>query len=129
MSTKREMLVYLSGKITGLPDLNKPKFRAAQMLLVKELKDLEHKHIYVFNPHDLPDDHDKSWGSYMRECIKTLSVCERTYVLDDWKKSKGALTEVLISKILNMPVIEVETFKPITTPYLEIFARLLVKLK
>ena len=128
MATKKELFVYLSGKITGVPNLNKPKFRAAEMLLKKELTDRERKYVWIFNPHDLPDDHDKSWGSYMRECIKVLCGCERTYVLDDWKDSKGALVEVLVSKILSIPVYDVDSFEPVKAGYIEIMTRLCIKL-
>jgi hypothetical protein len=125
---KTPITVYVSGKITGVKDLNKPKFNAAAVLLKRYLTDGLYRHVVVINPHCLPDNHDKSWGAYMRECLVALCKCERTYVLDDWKKSKGALTEVLVSKIIGVELYEVETMGRLKCSYGEIMARLLVKL-
>jgi len=127
MEHKRTILIYLSGKITGLKDLNKPKFAAAEKLIMDSLQ-FKDFFVHVFNPHDLPDDHDKQWSSYMRECIKALSVSNKVYVLDDWNKSKGALTEVLIAKILGMPIYEVETLDVLKVSYLYLFTNLIFKL-
>ena len=127
MTNKRTILIYLSGKITGLSDLNKPKFEAAEKLIIDSLQ-FKDFFVHVFNPHELPDDHDKRWSSYMRECIKALSVSNKVYVLDDWNKSKGALTEVLIAKILGMPIYAVETMEVLSVSYLYLFFKLLVKL-
>lgn len=125
---KTPITVYVSGKITGLKDLNKPKFAAASVLLKKHLTDELYRRVVVVNPHCLPNNHDKSWGAYMRVCLKALCDCERTYVLDDWKRSKGALTEVLMSKIIGVELYEIETMKTLRCSYVEIVHRLLVKL-
>ncbi|WP_317899453.1 DUF4406 domain-containing protein [Aurantibacillus circumpalustris] len=127
MTHKRTLLVYLSGKITGLKDLNKPKFRAAERLILDRLQYRDF-FVHVFNPHDLPDDHDKQWHSYMRECIKALVCSNKIYVLDDWTKSKGALTEVLIAKILGMPMYSVDTMEVLQVSYSYLFTKLLFKL-
>lgn len=122
-------MIYLSGKITGLSDLNKPKFRSAEGLIRKTINMAGYS-VWTCNPHDLPDDHhDKSWYSYMRECLKALCVCSRIYVLDDWKDSKGAIVEVLVAKILNIPMYEVETMQKFRISYCNLFVRLLLKLK
>ena len=98
---KREV-VYISGRISGLPDQNKPKFEAAENLFLK-------RGFIVINPHKLPEDHNKSWASYMKECIKALVDCDSVIVLDDWKQSSGAVREVFVALFLQIPVYEIET--------------------
>lgn len=136
MIMEKTLLVYLSGKISGLPDLNKPKFVAAADL-IKWSAQVDHSllnqdagtFVHVIIPHELPDHHhDKSWASYMRECVKAMTQCEVMYVLDDWKDSKGALCEVFIAKIFGIPIYEVETLDKLRIGYLKLFVKLLLKL-
>jgi hypothetical protein len=121
----KQLLIYVSGKITGLQDLNKPKFAAAEKLIRAELGG-KGVFVWVCNPHDLPDhDHDKTWASYMRECLKALCVCNRIYVLDDWKKSRGAVMEVLVALVLGIPVYEVATMSQIKVKLAGVMVKLL----
>jgi hypothetical protein len=97
---------YVSGKISGLADLNKPKFNSASELIRSIWKNAT-----VINPHELPQDHDLSWASYMKQCIRSLTRCDAVFVLDDWSKSDGAIIEVAIAKILGIPVNDLESME------------------
>jgi len=95
--------IYLSGKITGLPDENRMKFAKAKV----KLKDHYRKAgTFVIDPHEL--DHSanprKLWTHYMRVSLIALAQADEVAVLDDWMDSKGAIMEVLIAGILKMPV-------------------------
>ncbi len=90
--------IYISGKITGLPDLNFQKFKTAELVLAFKYGGK------VYNPHEFAAEHDKSWASYMKVCIGQLVVCNEVAVLDDWDRSRGAIVEVLIAKLLGIPV-------------------------
>lgn len=96
---------YISGKVTGLPDLNKPKFAAATELL----RSLGYG--VVINPHvvcaTLPKDSD--WREYMKRCLKQLPGADLIVLLDDWHKSKGAVIEVLIALLLGIEIRDIET--------------------
>jgi hypothetical protein len=97
------MKIYLSGKISGLHDLNKPKFR--RYTEVFQVHGWE-----VFNPHSIPPPPFKAsekdeWHYYMRECIKALMDCDIVAVLDDWQQSRGAMIEVQIALDLGMQVV------------------------
>jgi hypothetical protein len=127
MDNKALLLVYLSGKVTGVPGNNILKFRAAERL-IRETLGCTSMQVWVCVPHDLPDDHDKSWPSYMRECLKALATCTVMYVLDDWKQSRGALVEMFIAKVLNIPVYQVETFTKLKISYTQILMRLLCRI-
>jgi hypothetical protein len=93
------MIVYLSGKISGLDiDVVKQSFQEAENKMVE----LGHK---VINPLKLPCWHDKTWESYMRVCIANLTKCDAIYMLDGWQNSKGANLEYYIAYELKIKVL------------------------
>jgi len=89
--------IYIAGKITGL-DNYKQLFEAAELHL-KQLK------LNPINPTKLSHKHDKTWQSYMRECIKALMNCKYVYALSNWQDSKGAIIEVNTAISLGIKVI------------------------
>ena len=101
-------IAYISGKVTGIKDLNKNKFAAAERLLIK----LGYK---VVNPHKLCSDiHPEAhWSTFMKRCIAALPGVDEVIVLDDWIESKGAQMEVELAANLNIPVLEIETMEEI----------------
>jgi nucleoside 2-deoxyribosyltransferase len=99
------MKLYLSGKVSGLADLNKPKFAKYEEILL--LHGWE-----VFNPHSiapptppLKKGGSDEWAYYMRHCIKALMDCDIVAVLDDWQQSRGAMIEVQTALDLGMQVV------------------------
>lgn len=89
---------YISGKITGVEKYAKVEFNFAEKVLTAA-------GFNVINPFKLPADHDLSWSSYMRVCIKALCDCKHIYMLRNWKRSKGAIVEYLIARVLKIKVI------------------------
>jgi hypothetical protein len=79
-------LVYLSGKITGLPRWYvKLKFGLSEMSLRVSGFD-------VWNPvSNVPA--NASWGNAMQICLDALNRCELVYFHKDWKDSRGARIE------------------------------------
>ena len=101
------MKVYLSGKISGVEDLNRPKFERAE-------KELNAKGYDVVNPHKLfPAEPIRAWDEYMKNDIKHMMDCDMVAVLDDWKDSPGACIEVNLAFCLRMKVVSADTFEPI----------------
>lgn len=93
------MIIYICGKITGLPlEEAKQKFN----LQAEYIKGIGHLPI---NPMDLPHNHDKTWESYMRECIVALMSCDALFVLDDAYDSPGAQIELQLAKRLKMQIL------------------------
>lgn len=99
---------YIAGKITGVKDLNIPKFQAAEKLLRK----LGYQPI---NPHVICSDiHPQAaWETFMKRCLPYVIACDLVVTLDDWYKSKGAPMEVETALNLKIPVLEIETMEPI----------------
>jgi len=90
---------YIAGKITGL---SKKEY-------TKMFDDAEQKvlslNMYPINPTKLKHEHDKSWESYMRECVAALMGCSFIYALPNYKESKGAIIEIQLAIDLKIPVI------------------------
>lgn len=106
------MRLYISGPITGLPDLNRPAFEFA----TKELKAAGH---VVVNPHvvcTLLDDHEcrgpctpsellLPWADYLRaDLIAMLTQTDALAMLDGWVNSKGAVLERQVADALGWEV-------------------------
>jgi hypothetical protein len=53
----------------------------------------------------LPHNHDKTWRSYMNECITELVKCDNAYLIDGWMESRGALLEFEIIRGLKINII------------------------
>jgi hypothetical protein len=94
------MIIYISGPMTGLPELNFPAFHAA----AAQLRSLGYE---VINPAEFGEDEGKTWADYMRKDIKALMDCTHVAVLPGWENSKGARIEVYLAGRLEMPVKDV----------------------
>ena len=97
------MKIYISGPITGVPDLNKPAFIAAEQAL-------RAAGFEVINPmsNGLPD--SAEWHEHMRADIKMLMDCTGVAMLDRWWLSRGARLENNIARCLGMRVEPLETW-------------------
>lgn len=97
---------YISGKITGLTDLNKPKFEAAEALL----RSYGYK---VINPHTICNDihPGAEWNVFMKRCIKHLPDADIVFLLDDWQESDGSVIESVTAHQLGIQVVFLESYK------------------
>ena len=93
------LTAYVSGPMTGLPDLNFPAFHAAA-------KYLRFRGVEVVNPAEFGEEPGKSWVDYMRKDIAALMRCNVIVMLPGWKKSKGAKLERFIARALGFVVVE-----------------------
>lgn len=96
-------IIYISGKMSGLPDLNKAKFHAARVLLENIYS--KGRDLKVINPHEIDHScHDGSYSGFMCEDLKWVIPAKEIAVLDDWQKSQGAIVEVLLADFLGKPI-------------------------
>ena len=91
------MIVYIAGKMTGLPDKGRAKFAAA----AKTLRDKGH---IVLNPADLPV--GMPGGNYMPICLAMVGVADAVYALDNWMQSDGATLEVRYAKYQGKAILQ-----------------------
>lgn len=94
--------IYLSGPMSGRPELNFPAFHAA----AKTLRD---KGLSVTNPAEIKPEGDPSWSACMRADLKAMLDCCTVALLPGWEDSKGANIEARLALNLGMRVVEFET--------------------
>ena len=105
--------VYISGPMAGYPNMNEFAFRAAEGTIWEGSDE-------PLTPHDLlphshtgacpkvygdgrPGDHDG--GCYVRgDLVAMLETADSLYVLPGWSRSRGAQIEVLIARLLRIPI-------------------------
>ena len=90
--------VYIAGKISGMEEEAFGLFVQAEILLIK-------KGYEVVNPMKLPHKHDKTWESYMKECLTEMMKCDLIYPLPNWNESKGAKIEMELARELGIKII------------------------
>jgi hypothetical protein len=89
--------VYLSGPMSGLPELNFPAFHAAAARLRAD-------GLEVVNPAEINPGGALSWEQCMRADIKALCDCDAIVLLPGWEGSKGAHLELHVAHRLGMEV-------------------------
>lgn len=87
--------LYLCGPMSGLPDYNYPAFHAAAALL----REIGYK---VTNPAENGLPPDAPWSDHMRADIKAMMDCDAVAVLPEHERSRGAMVEVNLARILGM---------------------------
>lgn len=100
-------LIYLSGPMTGYPDLNKPVFE-------RFTKTVQAMGFATVNPHDVPPTDkyglekigEPSYDDYLLSDIVALVKCDGILMLPDWKSSRGARVELEIATTLGHAVFE-----------------------
>lgn len=101
------MTIYISGPMTGMPELNHPAFNAAATALRAQGFD-------VVNPAELCT-HDMPWTDCMRRDIVALMDCDSIAMLPGWMDSRGARLERYIAVQLRMHIHDINELIPETT--------------
>lgn len=87
--------IYLSGPMTGKPDLNKPAFNAMALKLRR-------RGYMVINPPELDAKEPcGTWEDCLRRDLRALTRCDAIATLPGWKKSRGANLEVFVARALS----------------------------
>lgn len=90
--------LYLSGPMTGVPDLNRPAFNAAA-------KALRSAGYAVVNPPELDRNEPRTtWKECLQRDIRHMMLCGAVATLPNWTKSRGANLEIYVGKKLSYPV-------------------------
>ncbi len=98
------MRIYISGKITGLPEAKyKQYFKAAEEEIRAIFQKPGHE-LYPVNPITLNHSHDGTWHDYMAVGLSALLKCDAVYLLKNWGQSKGARCEYAIARELGLSV-------------------------
>ncbi len=87
--------VYISGPITGIKDYKRNFAQAVELLFNKGYQ--------TINPAGM-EIKDGTWEQYMRADLSLMLQCDSVYMLQGWKKSKGATIEHDLAVTLGMKV-------------------------
>lgn len=108
-----EFQVYLSGPMSGYPDLNFPEFDR----VAKQIRD-SGKTVYSPAEHPVPGVHttDSSEGyrHYLPPDVQAVCKSESIALLSGWSASKGSQIELAVARTIGMPVLDAYTMEPLT---------------
>ena len=96
--------VYIAGPMTGIAELNRPAFFAAEEYL-------KGQGAIVMNPAVLPDGFEHH--QYMKIAISMLMQCDVVAFLPGWQESKGARVEFTRSRAFALVQVALDMGKPI----------------
>ena len=89
--------IYISGPMTGLPNLNFPAFNAAAEVLRVNGFD-------PVNPVDINPDPKAKWVECMRKDIPAVCTCDAVALLPGWENSRGSHLEVQVAHALGLKI-------------------------
>jgi hypothetical protein len=98
-NTENLPVVYLAGKVTGLP------YKDVWLKFITKKMELEAKGFFVINPLEHVSEHE-DWKKAMRISVVMLAVSDHVYLLDDWHLSTGATLERNLAMPLGINFIE-----------------------
>ena len=90
--------IYLSGPMTGLPNLNFPAFNA-------EAARLRGLGFEVINPAEL-NEGVEDWEECLRQDLIALLNCDTVAILPGWQESKGAHLEMHVAHRVGIRIVE-----------------------
>jgi hypothetical protein len=99
-------MIYISGPMSGMPDLNYPLFNATAAKLRAE-------GLQVINPAEITVEHGVKWELCLRRDIRALMDCDSIAMLPGWEVSKGARLEHHIAVELGFEVIYLKPPSPV----------------
>lgn len=101
-------VVYISGPMTGIKDHNYPAFIAAA-------QKLRRKGYLVFNPaENFGGDRTKPYLEYLRCDIRQVAQSQAVVVLEGYENSRGARAEIVVARLLEIPVFSFGDYSEIT---------------
>jgi hypothetical protein len=114
-----QVIIYISGPMTGYPDLNFPAFHYAAA-------ELRGKGFEVISPAEIElpqypkgyvpkDEADRKamWRAFMKADIAEMMKTDTVAVLPGWEKSEGATIEVDLALVLGMDIVDAYTMEEI----------------
>ena len=89
------MKIYVSGPMTGIPELNFPAFNRVTVLLRSQGHE-------VINPVEINPDPNADWYDCIVADIRAMQGCDAICLLKGWHNSWGAKIEYCVAKRHNM---------------------------
>lgn len=96
-------ILYIAGKMTGLPDKGRQEFMNAERILKEKYGRI------ILNPATLPD--GMPGERYMPICMAMIDQADAVIMLPNWTESKGARLEREYAKYQGKTIIYVRKSK------------------
>jgi len=93
--------IYISGPMSGLPELNFPAFRAE----ADRLRALGYDAV---NPAEI-NEGETDWHTCLKTDLRELLTCDAVALLPGWLDSKGAHLEVHVAHRVGISVIDAKS--------------------
>lgn len=90
--------IYIAGKVTGLPENEVAVKFATAARILRNIRMLP------INPIELVNNPRERWWLAMRKCIAALMTVDAVYALPDTGKSRGAMIELFLCRVVRIPV-------------------------
>lgn len=93
------MRIYISGPMSGMENLNRPAFGAAE----EKILSMGHEPL---NPFKIPENYNENdYRICMKNDIKELLKCDAIYLLRGWYLSRGANCEFEVARTIGLKVL------------------------
>lgn len=92
------MRIYISGPMTGYPDLNFPEFNRVAAALAAKGYD-------VVNPVDINPDPNADWFECIVADMDAVRGCAVIYMLNGWEESPGAQIEYWTARKYQLTIL------------------------
>lgn len=106
---RRRGKVYISGPMTGIPNLNADAFAAA----AKRLRNRGYKVIsppeqdrLTFGALEDSGNESDTWKRCLRRDLRDLLDCSCIHLLSGWQRSKGATLEMMVAKEIGLKFVD-----------------------
>lgn len=110
MVVNEEMIIYLAGPMSGLPDFNYPAFADAEVRGTK-------LGLNIRSPHkNFNEDKTLPYATYIRADMAMLLECNAIALLPGWEKSRGAKFELHVAQLLGHRVLDARDFTRLDVP-------------
>lgn len=101
IKAKKKTKIYISGQMTGMPDLNRVAFNEVEEKLTK-------KGYIVYNPVKYGDEKKDSREELMKKDFELILDSDKVVVLPNWENSWGAVLEVTFAREIGLPIEDVD---------------------
>lgn len=92
----KKLLVYISGKISGLDK------KECSEIFEKAKEKLESNGFVGITPFDVYDGENKNWGYCMIKDLEYIMKCDAIYMLKNYEDSEGAIIELKFAKRMGL---------------------------
>lgn len=94
--------LYLSGPMTGYPNLNYEAFHEN----AKKLRNWGHE---VWSPAECKENEGQPWHTCMERDFHAVLAADAVAVMDGWETSRGARSEVFVALVCRHPIFNADT--------------------